>query len=521
MNTGRQRLISVTMLFILTQASAWGAGIPLMIPHSGTVRDSLGTPLNVEGQFKFAIINGHADCVAATPSNCRTFWSNDGTSVDGSMPIASVTLTVANGVFSLKLGDVATLANMTAIPSAVFGNPETFLRIWFDGELLVPDRQLVSVPYAYRAEIADSVVSLGASGTINDPANPIDWTQLKSVPPGFADNLDDTGITSESDPTVAVSVKDGVSWAELAGIPADFADGVDNTGGTPSDLICTSPCVDSTEIIDGTVTTGDLAFDAATQSELNVLGTTGTLNSATNPMDWTQLKSVPPGFADGVDDTGLTAETDPTVLASVKDGVSWSELAGIPIGFADGVDDSGLTSETDPTVLASVKDGVSWSKLAGKPAGFADGIDNTGLTSETDPKAVKLQGATPGTANTGHLNITGTGIFGGFVGIGTTSPNNLLDLGSGGGRKLAVFQNNAGTDFYGLGISTDRLEFHAGNNGTGNPKMVLRKSTGNIGIGTTTPRRSLDVNGEIVATSRLTLAQDGGVISKTWPLSYF
>ena len=32
-------------------------------------------------------------------------------------------------------------------------------------------------------------------------------------------------------------------------------------------------------------------------------------------------------------------ETDPTVLASVKDGVSWTELTEIPAGFADGVDD--------------------------------------------------------------------------------------------------------------------------------------------------------------------------------------
>ena len=30
----------------------------------------------------------------------------------------------------------------------------------------------------------------------------------------------------ETDPTVASSVKDGVSWSELSGIPADFADGV-------------------------------------------------------------------------------------------------------------------------------------------------------------------------------------------------------------------------------------------------------------------------------------------------------
>jgi len=76
---------------------------------------------------------------------------------------------------------------------------------------------------------------------------------------------------------------------------------------------------------------------------------------------------------------GEVEETDPTVLASVKDGVSWSEISGRPSGLDDG-DDVGLTSETDPTVLASVKDGVSWSEVSGRPvlAGCPAGNINEG-----------------------------------------------------------------------------------------------------------------------------------------------
>ncbi len=48
-------------------------------------------------------------------------------------------------------------------------------------------------------------------------------------------------------------------------------------------------------------------------------------------------------------------------------------------------DDGGLTSESDPTVLTSVKDGVSWAEVTDKPAGFADGTDD-GITSESDPQ---------------------------------------------------------------------------------------------------------------------------------------
>ena len=41
---------------------------------------------------------------------------------------------------------------------------------------------------------------------------------------------------------------------------------------------------------------------------------------------------------------GITQETDPTVIASVKDGVSWGELSNIPSGFADGEDNIGTGS---------------------------------------------------------------------------------------------------------------------------------------------------------------------------------
>ena len=56
---------------------------------------------------------------------------------------------------------------------------------------------------------------------------------------------------------------------------------------------------------------------------------------------WSQITGVPADLTDG-DDVGITSETDPTVLASVKDGVSWAEIADIPSGFADGTDDGGV-----------------------------------------------------------------------------------------------------------------------------------------------------------------------------------
>jgi len=87
------------------------------------------------------------------------------------------------------------------------------------------------------------------------------------------------------------------------------------------------------------------------------------------------------------------------------------------------------------------------------------------------------------------MNLTTSG----NVGIGTTSPNYALDLGTELGPKLAVYSNSAGTDFYGLGISSGVLEFYA-QLAPNTPEMVLT-GTGRLGIGTTNPTEVLDVNG--------------------------
>ncbi len=87
------------------------------------------------------------------------------------------------------------------------------------------------------------------------------------------------------------------------------------------------------------------------------------------------------------------------------------------------------------------------------------------------------------------------------VGIGTVSPNNVLDLGTSEGtnatdekeKKLVIYNKADGSSFYGLGVNGNILQFHAGSKSDA-PEMVLH-STGKVGIGTTDPTHKLHVEG--------------------------
>jgi hypothetical protein len=151
MKTVLTRLAIVACLSAILASAQ--AQVPQLINYQGRVIAG-GTNFNGTGQFRFALVN-------ATGS--ASFWSNDGSSAAGSEPALAVSLTVANGLYSVLLGD-ATLPNMTIIPMTVFTNGDVRLRVWFDGgsgsQLLSPDQRIAAVGYAMMAgNIPDGLVT--------------------------------------------------------------------------------------------------------------------------------------------------------------------------------------------------------------------------------------------------------------------------------------------------------------------------------------------------------------------------
>ena len=133
-------LIFGSVISLVTLASAQ---VPQMINYQGRV--AVGDPaVNFDGtgEFRFALVNANGS---------TSYWSNDGTSTEGSEPTAAVSLTVTKGLYSVLLG-----ANMTAIPPSVFANADVRLRVWFDdgsngSQLLTPDQRIAAVGYAMVA----------------------------------------------------------------------------------------------------------------------------------------------------------------------------------------------------------------------------------------------------------------------------------------------------------------------------------------------------------------------------------
>jgi len=103
------------------------------------------------------------------------------------------------GVVSVALGSVNPFGFMTF--------DSTWLEVEVNGEIMSPRRRLVESPYAMVALEAGNAyeldnlpassyaqyIDLSSPGVINIPSNPLEWTRLKNVPPGFADGVDNAG----------------------------------------------------------------------------------------------------------------------------------------------------------------------------------------------------------------------------------------------------------------------------------------------------------------------------------------
>jgi len=158
----RRLLLASTIISMPVWAEA-----PASFNYTGQVNVK-GAPFEGNGFFRFALVN--FDCTEATNAiaeNCKTLWSNDGNSAQGSEPVAAVELIVAKGKFNINIGDNNAVDRIALDPKVLQDQP-LYLRTWFDdgknnSEQLKPDYELKSVPYALASKVSENGVGYNQS----------------------------------------------------------------------------------------------------------------------------------------------------------------------------------------------------------------------------------------------------------------------------------------------------------------------------------------------------------------------
>ena len=181
------------------------------------------------------------------------------------------------------------------------------------------------------------------------------------------------------------------------------------------------------------------------------------------------------------------------------------DVAGNIRALNSGADSQVLVVEPSDSFSPFIRWGVSGirdSGILGFPAG--------------DDALVYRSGANSFSTGTERFRIT----VAGNVGIGTSSPGTILDLGTSTGQKISVYRN--ANIRYGFGIETDTMRYYvptgASNavhsfgqisttDGTTYTERMRLDSSGNLGIGTSSPGAKLEVYGG--GTGTVTNAQIG------------
>ena len=217
------RNVKIPIVILCLSVTAY-AEVPKQINHQGVVSVN-GVRFDGTGLFKFAIVD---------PDTGTNLWSSDGsiTGGVGGTPTAAVSLTVANGVYSVALGDT-TLTNMTEeISPSVFNDDNAVLRIWFDdgvngNQQLTPDHKLTTAPYAHVTAIG---VPVGTIVAYAGPNTPSGWLVC-----------DGSAVSRETFSALFAAI--GIAWGHgdaattfnLPDLRGRFLRGVDNGAGNDSD----------------------------------------------------------------------------------------------------------------------------------------------------------------------------------------------------------------------------------------------------------------------------------------------
>jgi Chaperone of endosialidase len=483
-----------------------GSGAAATAHLTGDAVTSLSVANSGDGNYTLA----PTVLIAPPPPNISytTYWSNDGTSADGSEPSAAVSVAVSNGLFTVVLGNT-TQPNMMAISASLFNQPNLQLRIWFNDGVngfaaLDPAQNLTPAPYATFANLVNGLTiqqnSSGAPNVIGGASvNYVSNTVVgATIAGGGTTNYygySYTNSVTANYGTVGGGLQDtaGGTFATVSGGQANTASGQWATVGGGEDNTASG----------GNSTVGGGSFNTASSESATVSGGNG--NTASN------------SYATVSGGIGNIASGDYSTVSGGSD----NKASGFDATVGGG--DGNIASALSATV------GGGEGNMASGNYSFAAGYNAQALHSGSFVWSDASFGSFSSTANNQFSVRASGGIrLAGDVQLSGGAAYHNLSLS--GGNSLGFLYGSypkygdgihLGYNYYADASGADQINnpgggtsrisagygyvsFATGAVNTPPTDRMVVDINGNVGIGTTTPQHQLVVNGIVGLTDGVT-----------------